>query len=148
MEQEQQKPRLIGDRFTAAIGVVLTGSVAIQTLRSVFWQSPHHFHWLLPLGTLLSSRATLAVNVALYAWLLWLCVVFPRALHGKERVLVAGWVPGVLLSPIQGMVSASVSAAIQHVKAASIMIAFFAAVAILLEGPVADGAPPEGTVSQ
>lgn len=148
MEQQEQKPRLIGNRFTAAIGVVLTGYVAALSLRAAFWESPHHFHWLLPLDALLPARLTLAVNVALYAWLLWLCVVFPRALRGKERVLVAGWVPGVLLSPIQGMVSASLAAVIQYVKAASIMIAFFAAVAILLEGPVSGSAPPEGTVRE
>ena len=94
----------------------------------------------------MSARATVAVNVALYAWLLWLCVVFPRALQGKQRVLVAGWVPGVLLSPIQGMVSASLAAASQHVKAASIMVAFLAAVAILIEGPLTGSAPPDGTV--
>jgi hypothetical protein len=68
--QSEQKPRLIGNRLTAAIGVVLTGFVAVQTLRAVFWQSPHHFHWLLPLDALLPARAVLAVNVALYAWLL------------------------------------------------------------------------------
>jgi hypothetical protein len=96
----------------------------------------------------LPARATLAVNVALYAWLLWLCVVFPRALHGKERVLVAGWVPGILLSPIQGVVSASLATVIQHVKAASIMVAFFAAMAILLEGPLTGSAPPDGTVPE
>src|SRR5438128_9857925 len=83
-----------------------------------------------------------------YAWLLWLCVVFPRALQGKERVLVAGWIPGVLLSPIQGLVSASLAAAIQYVKAASIMVAFFAAVAILLECPVSGSASPEDTVPE
>jgi hypothetical protein len=148
VERQEQKPRLIGDRFTAAIGVVLTSFVAVQTLRAVFWQSPHHFHWLLPLDALLPARAVLAVNVALYAWLLWLCIVFPRALQGKERVLVAGWVPGVLLSPIQGMVSAPLAAAIQHVKAASIMVAFFAAAAILLEGPLTGSAPSEGAVPE
>lgn len=116
VEQQEQKPRLIGNRFTAAIAVVLTGSVAAQTLRAAFWQSPHRLHWLLPLDALLPARAIVAVNVALYAWLLWLCVVFPRDLQGKERILVAAWAPGVLLSPIQGMVSASFAAAIQHVK--------------------------------
>jgi hypothetical protein len=148
VEQQEQKPRLIGNRFTAAIGVVLTGYVAALSLRAAFWQSPHHFQWLLPLNALLPARFNLAVNVALYAWLLWLCVVFPRAFQGKERVLIAGWVPGVLLSPIQGMVSASLAVAIQYVKAASIMAAFFAAVAIFLEGPVSGSAPPEGTVPE
>jgi hypothetical protein len=38
-------------------------------------------------------------------------------------------------------VSASLGAAIQYVKAATIMIAFAVAVVILLEGPVGDNAP-------
>jgi hypothetical protein len=128
--------------------VVLTGYVAALTLRAAFWQSPHHFHWLLPVDALLPARATLVVNVALYAWVLWLCVVFPRALHGKERVLVLGWVPGLLLSPIQGLVSVSLAALIQYVKAASIMVAFFAAVAILVEGPVSGNSASDTNVPE
>lgn len=75
----------------------------------------------------------MAVNLAFYAWLVWLCVVFPRALHGKERVLAIGWALSLLLSLIQGLVSASLAAFIQYVSAASIMVALFAAIAILIE---------------
>jgi hypothetical protein len=46
------------------------------------------------------------------------------------------------------MVSASLAAAIQHVKAASIMVAFAAAVAILLEGRVKDNAPSDGVLPE
>ena len=148
MDQQEQKPRLISNRFTAAIGVVLTGYVAALSMREAFWQSPHHFHWLLPLEHLLPAWAVLAANVALYAYFLWLCIVFPRAVRGKERVLLAGWVPGILLSPVQGIVSVSLAAAIQYVKAASIMVALVAALVILIEGParddtVSDRAVPE-----
>lgn len=140
VEQQKQKPRLIGSRFSAVVGVVLTGYIAALTLRSAFWQSPHRFHWLLPLDTWLPARATLVLNIAIYVGLFWLCFVFPRELQGKERVLVAGWVPGVLLSPFQGIVSVALALAIQYVKAASILVAFFAAVAILVEGPRIDNA--------
>jgi hypothetical protein len=90
----------------------------------------------------------LVVNVALYAWLLWLCIVFRRALHGKERVLVIGWVLSLLLSPIQGLVSVSLAALIQYVRAASIMVAFFAAVAVLLEGPVSGNTASDSNVPE
>ncbi len=146
MDQQKQWPRLIGSRYTAAVGVLLTGYVAALTLRAALWQSPHHFHWLLPVGTFLPARATLPVNVALYAWLLWLCIVFPRALYGKERVLVVGWVPGVLLSPIQGLVSVSFAALIQDVKAVSILLVFFAAIGILIEGPVSGNSASDSSV--
>lgn len=148
MDQPKQWPRLIGNRLTAAMGVVLTGYVAALTLRAAFWQSRHHFHWLLPVDTFLPARATLAVNVALYAWLLWLCIVFPRALHGKERVLSIGWVLSLLLSLIQGVVSPSLAALIQYVRTASIMVAFFAAVAILIEGPVSGNYAPDSNVPE
>jgi hypothetical protein len=130
---EQQKPRLITSRFSAAIGVTLTGYIAALTLRSAFWQHPHRFHRVLPLDHILPPWAVVTANVILYAWMLWLCIVFPRALQGKECVLVAGWVPDLLLSPIQGLVSLSLATAIQYVKAASIVVAFIAAVVILVE---------------
>jgi hypothetical protein len=136
VDQQKRWPRLIGSRFTAAIAVVVTGYVAALTLRAAFWQSPHHFHWPLPVGTFWPAWATLAANLAFYAYLVWLCVVFPRALPGKERVLAIGWALSLLLSLIQGLVSASLAAFIQYVRAASIMVALFAAVSILIEGSV------------
>jgi hypothetical protein len=148
VNQQEQKPRFIRSRSTAAIGVILTGYIAVLTVRAAFWQSPHHFHWILPLDYLLPAWAVLTANVALYACLFFLCIAFPRSLHGKERVLVAGWIPGVLLSPFQGVVSAWLAAAIQYVKAASIMVAFAAAVVILIEGPEDDNARPEKTVPE
>jgi hypothetical protein len=134
--------------LAAAIGVVLTGYVAALALRSAFWQSSHHFHWLLPVDTFLPARATLVVNVAFYAWLLWLCFVFPRAVHGKERILVTGWALILPLSLIQGFVGVSLAALIQDVKAAGMTVAFFAVVAILIEGPVSGDAVPDSNVSE
>jgi hypothetical protein len=46
------------------------------------------------------------------------------------------------------VVSAWLAAAIQYVKAASIMVAFAAAVVILIEGPEDDNARPEKTVPE
>jgi hypothetical protein len=148
VDQPKQWPRLIGSRFTAAIGVVLTGYVAAETLRAALWQSPHHFHWLLPVDTFLPARATLVANVALYAWVLWLCIVFPRALHGKERILAIGWMLSLLLSLIQGLLSASLAALIQYVRAASIMVAFFGVLAILIEGRVSGDSASDSKVPE
>jgi hypothetical protein len=90
----------------------------------------------------------LVVNVAFYAWLLWLCIVFTRAVHGKERVLVVGWALSLLLSLIQGLARVSLAALIQDVRAASIMVAFFAVVAILIEGPVSGNSARDSIVSE
>ena len=127
------------------MGVILTGYIAALAIRSAFWQSPHHFHWLLPLDRLLPAWAVLTVNVVIYGWILWL---FPRALQGNERVLVAGWVPSLVLGPIQGMVSVSLATAIQYVKAASMMVAFIAAVVILVDSSGTRTAPSDRVVPQ
>jgi hypothetical protein len=67
-------------------------------------------------------------------------------LHGKDRVLVIGWEGSFLLSLIQGLVSASLAAVIQYVRTASIMVAFFAVVAILIEGSVCGNSAPDSNV--
>jgi hypothetical protein len=121
---------------------VLTGYTAALALRSSFWEYPHHVHWIF--DNLLPPRAVLVVNVALYACMLYLCIALPLTLLGKERVLVVAWVPGVLLSPIQAMVSAPLAAAIQYVKAISIIVAFVTALVILLEGPANANARSDG----
>ncbi len=80
-----------------------------------------------------------------------LCCGYASCFHGlfkARNAFLSQAVPGVLLSPIQGMVSVWLAAAIQYVKAASIMVAFFAAVAILLEGSVSGNAPSDGTVPE
>ena len=146
MEQQGYAPRLIRNRRTAAVGLILTGYIAALTFRAVFSQSPHHSHWLVPLDSVLPAWALWTVNVVFYGYLLWLCVVFSRAVRGKERVLIAGWVPGILLSPIQSVVSISLATAIQYVKAVSISVAFVAAVFILVEGPARAHAPTDGSV--
>jgi len=146
MEQREHKPRLISNRRTAIIALVLTGFLVAVTFRAVFSHSPHHSYWLFPLDFMLPTWAGVAVDVAFYAYLLWLCVVFFRIAQGKERVLVAGWCPGILLGPIEHLVSISTAAAIQYVQAVSIAVAFVAAVLILLEGPARGNAPSDRSV--
>jgi hypothetical protein len=135
MEDRSDKPGLIRDRRKAVIGLALTGLVAAMTFRAAFSHSPHHSHWLLPLDFLLPAWALWAVNVAFYAYLLWLCVVFFRVAIGKERVLVAGWFLLILLGPIQSLVSTSAATAVEYIKAVSIAVAFVAVLLLFLEGP-------------
>jgi hypothetical protein len=147
MELREHKPRLIGSRFTAKIAVVLTGFVMALSFRTALTQSVHHFRWLLPLDYLLPQWGLWVANAAIYAYLIWACTAFFCALQGKERVLFAGWMPGIFLSPIQGWVSMSYSAGIQYVKAGSISIAFVAAVLILLETPTPEQTSSDGRAS-
>lgn len=133
MQQGGCQPRLIGNRRTATIALVLTGWVTALSVRAAFSQGQHHSYWLLPLSPLLPTWALWTANGLLYAYLLWLCIVFLRAFPGKERILIAGWVPGILLGPIEGRVSAPAAAVMQYVEAISIAVAFVAALLILLQ---------------
>jgi len=126
--------------------VILTGYVTALSVRSAFWQTPHRFHWILQVDHLLPPSAVVAANVALYVCILWECIVLPKALQGRERVLVAAWVPAFVLGLIQGLVSASFATAIQYVRAASMMVGFVAAVVILVEGPRSDIAASDAVV--
>lgn len=147
MEHREYKPRLIRNRFTAVIGLVLTGFVMALSFRTALSQAVHHFRWLLPLDFLLPPWGLWVVNAAIYAYLFWACAVFFWALQGKERILFMGWMPGIFFSPTQGWVSMSFAAAIQYVKVASISVAFVAALLILLGAPPRDQAPSDGSVS-
>ena|SRR6266851_4209037 len=144
--KREYEARLIRNKSSALAGLLLTGFLAVMTFRAAFSHSPRNSYWLLPLDFLLPRWPLLVVNVAFYTYLLWLCVAFFRTAQGKERVLVAGWVPGILLSPVQSLVSISAAADIQYVKAASIAVALVAAVLILLEGPADDDAQPDNSV--
>ena len=95
---------------------------------------------------MLTARALLAVNVAFYAYLLWLCIVFFRTAQGKERILVAGCFPGILLTPLQSLVSTTTATSIRYIEAASIAVAFVAAVWIMLEGTGREFPPSDSGV--
>jgi len=73
------------------------------------------------------------VNVVFYAYLLWLCIVFFRAAKGRERVVVAGWCPGLLLGPFKNTFSISATDAIQFFEVVGITIALVESVLIFRE---------------
>jgi hypothetical protein len=139
------RPRLINGKGTALVCVILTGYVAALTFRSAFSQSPHHSPWIFSTD-FLPVWAFWTVNIAFYVYFLWLCLAFWSALRGKERILVVGWMPGLILSPIQGRVSAPLAAAIQYLKAFSIAVSFLAAGLILLEVVARDQGSSENPI--
>jgi hypothetical protein len=140
MGQPEFKPRLIHNRLGAVIALCLTGYVAALSFRNVLSHSHQKSNWLVDLHFMLPTWAVAVVNLGFYAYLLWIAVAFYRIAQGKERVVVAGWSSVGLLEPIQSLVSASAAAAIDHVKAIGMLVAFLAAVDIFLRMP-ASGYP-------
>ncbi len=133
----KSKVGLIPNRFTAIVAVVLTGFVTAASFRTAFYSAPYYWR---PFSYLpmLPRWAQLLINAAFYGYVLWLCVVFFVAAKGRERILVAGWCPGLLLNPIKGVVSSPAVTAIRQFQAFSLAVAFLAAVSIFLEAETRD----------
>jgi hypothetical protein len=117
-------PGLIRSRFVAIIVLVLTGFVATQTVRVALHNPTRHPDWLFPLFFIRAQWIVLLVNVAFYAYLLWLCFVFFRIAQGKERVIVIGWFFGIVLYPIKVLVSGPAAFVIRYAEAAAMAAAF------------------------
>jgi uncharacterized membrane protein YecN with MAPEG domain len=140
MEQTKHKAGLIQTRGGAVIALCLTGFVAALTVwgavsrsfQGVAYRSQHRLPWLLDFRSLLPTRAEVAINVGLYVYLFYLGVAFYRMAQAKERVLVAGWFVGIFLGPVQILASVSATA-VDCVRAAGMLVAFVAAVYILVE---------------
>jgi hypothetical protein len=148
VEQQTYSRGLIRSRLIAEVAVLLTAFVAALSVRAAFRHPKYDSEWGFPLASLLPDWAGSLVNLAFYAYLLWLFVAFFRSSDGKERIVVAGWSLNILLSPAQHLVSASVAAVIQYVKAASLVVAFITALLILLHTLAHDKALPDSRAGE
>ena len=124
MQQPENKHGLIHNRPAALVALCLTGFSTMWSFRDVVSHAQHKSPWLLDLRFMLSPWAATAVNLAFYAYLLWLGVQFYRIAQGKERVLVAGWFIGFLLRPAQNEIPMPAAAA--YVQAVGNAMAFVA----------------------
>ncbi|MGA8365898.1 MAG: hypothetical protein ACLQMT_03615 [Candidatus Acidiferrales bacterium] len=133
MGRQEYKLGLIHSRLGAVIALCLTGYVAALSFRAVFSHHRPEFHWLIlkkPLDFGLPTWALAAINLAFYAYLIWVGVLIYRMAQGKERILVAGWLVGFLW-PIEYL-SMSAAAVIRCVDAAGMLVALVAAVYIFM----------------
>jgi hypothetical protein len=134
MEQQEHGRRLIRSSFNAEVTVLATALVAALSVRSAFTR--HHRYGAergLPLSSMLPEWGGVAVNLAFYVYLVWLCIAFFRRAQGKERVVVCGWLLLILLTPIQHFLSPTAADTVQYLKAGSLVVAFVWAVLLLIE---------------
>jgi hypothetical protein len=138
MERRENKTGLIYSPRVAVVVLCLTGFVAAWTvygaisrsLRVAVHNSQHNFPWVLDLRSILPAWAAVALNLGIYAYLLWLGVMFYRYARGKERIVVAGWFAGIFLGPIQILLPASATA-VDDLQAVGMIAAFLAAIYIV-----------------
>jgi hypothetical protein len=62
-----------------------------------------------------------------------ICIAFFRGTRGRERILVAGWLPGTLLGPLKNLFSTSAADAIQFFEVMGITVALVESVLIFRE---------------
>jgi hypothetical protein len=135
---------LIRDRISAIVAVVLTGFITAISFRAAFYGGPHYWHPFFHLA-MLPRWTQLLINAAFYVYILWAFVGLFSIAKGRERFLVAGWGPGLLLDPIKGVVSSPAVTVIRQFQAVSIAVALLAAVSIFLETPARNNVPPESS---
>ena len=108
MRLREYKPPLIHTRRGAITVLCLTGFLFATSIRALLLIDRRgvrpQFHWPLTLDFLPNWAVTTA-NIALYAYLLWLGVVFYRIARGAERVVVVGSVAAILIGPAKVLFS-------------------------------------------
>jgi hypothetical protein len=130
------QPPLIHTKRGAIAVSVLTGFLFAISIRALFLYVRHggqpRFQWPFT-SQLLPSWAVIAVNLALYIYLLWLGVLFYRIARNGERVVVAGWATDFLLGPTKIIFSPAGALAVRYVQTAAMAAAFVATLLLLRE---------------
>jgi hypothetical protein len=124
--------RLIESRPAAMVAFCVTSIVAARILWEVVHPVEHKSYWLLDMRWILADFAAVAVNMVFYAYLIWIGLLLCRGTQGNERVLAVGWFGSLFLGWIQILVSTAAAVDIEWLKAGCTLMAFAAAVDILL----------------
>lgn len=128
---ESKSRWLLTSRTASAITVGLTALLFVWSVRDVPTVHKRQQGWLLPLDFFLHGWALVAANVIFYIWLLWLAFWFIRGTHGRERVVVVGWLPNILLPPLL-LLRPSWTVGITYIGIFGLAVALLAAVSLLL----------------
>lgn len=126
MTEVSNRPAIFGNRLSAAIGVVLTAFVTVQTFRDAFLHPTGSSHWFFQVDWASPRWAMSAMNAAFYVYLIWLGFAFFRTAQGRERVVVVGWFIGIVLYPVKVLAVGPALLAVEYVEAAAMAVALFA----------------------
>jgi len=131
---QEYTPPLIYTKRGAIISLCLTAFVFGLSVRALFAYVRHggrpQFQWPFTLA-LLPHWANVTINIAFYAYLLWLGIAFLRIARGAERIVVAGWLTDVLLGPLKLIFPPIGLAALRYFQTIAMAAAFFAAVSLV-----------------
>lgn len=129
---------LIRNRSSALLVVLGTGYLTALEIRAVLSPLPYSPSWILdPYAFRWPNWVVAAANVVFYLMLVYGFISIYRTARGKERVIVGGFCVAVLILPLKMLVAshATAIALIRILESICSGIAFFAALAILVESP-------------
>jgi hypothetical protein len=113
----------------AGVALGVTALVFAQTI--LYWGHTKS-GWLFTAGPVLHGWLLIAANVFFYAYVGWLGFWLIRGTAGPERLFMAGWFAGSLLSPLHTL-GPQWAVAIKHIGALGLAVALLAALSILLD---------------
>jgi hypothetical protein len=133
MASAQAHPRqLLTTRTRAAIGAVATAYVLALTIRELLHLAHADSGWLTTSDGFLPSWLLIVANTVIYAGLCWAAFSFLRDARGRERIFLAAWSAGILLSPLEAF-GPYWSLTIHCISALGMAVALFIAVSLMLE---------------
>ncbi len=103
-------------------------------LWDLFLHKPRNSGLLFPLNSILPMWTAVALNLTIYAFLLYLLVDVCRNCRGGERVLLSAWIGAALLDPLK-ILAPAYAAGIQGLQATGMAVAFLGALAIYRKLP-------------
>jgi hypothetical protein len=131
---------LLTTRTRSAVAVCLTLYVLVLAVRGSLLHQPSQRPLLSGFG--LHGWPLILVNVVMYGYLCWLGFRFVRSTHGRERLVMSGWLIAILLSPLKILLPES-AVAVRIIGALGLTIALTAAISLLLRPAHPDGSPTE-----
>jgi len=128
------RPPLIHTRRGAITALCLTSFIFAISVRALLAYVRHggrpQFQW--PFASeALPNWVVVAANAALYAYILWLGVVFYRIARGGERIVVAGWLADILLGPTILVLPTAAASAVRYVQTGVMTAAFLTALVLV-----------------
>ena len=100
----QSRPTLLlTTRTRAGVGAALSAYVLVLTIRDLLQPAHAEPGWLITPERWLPIWLTVVLNLVFYSVFCWVGLSWTRSARGGERLFIAAWSAGVLLSPLKSL---------------------------------------------
>jgi uncharacterized BrkB/YihY/UPF0761 family membrane protein len=138
MSSVEHTSGLVRNKRYAIISVILTAIIAASALRTTLQPMRLTSPWLVEPSYGLPHLRLLFIGLSVFFWgyVLWILFWFYRAARGKyERLLVASFATGFVLSTIERFMPQQIAVNMQYVSTAAALVSLVSAMTILFTLP-------------